>query len=270
VDSQVLSKNVGHVASARLARGSAFELMLTFVLLFGVVSIVRWVIGPSPISRATPGIVGATVGLLLAGLILSPSRRVSGGHANLAISLAMWHFGIFPAAGVVPYAIAQLLGSIVGVVAARAVWTTDGGLSMHPESNRLDRAEALRLWTVGNSWFSREDGRKGAVVPGQLANLAVLSSDYFSVPEEEIKGLESVLTVVGGKAVYAADKFAELSPRVPPVLPDWSPVAAYGGYAELALAPASARSSAALTHHQKHSSAECGVTGGFDCLCWAF
>jgi hypothetical protein len=224
--SQALSKNMEHVAFARLARDSAFELILTLVLLFGVVSIVRWVIGPSPISRA------------------------------------MWRFGVFPATGIVPYAIAQLLGSIVGVVAARAVWT-DGGLSMYPESNRLDRMEALRLWTVGSSWFSGEGGKKGAIVPGQLADLAVLSSDYFSVPEEEIKGLESVLTVVGGKAVYAADEFAELSPPVPPVLPDWSPVAGYGGYAKPALAPASARSSVALTHHQKHSSADCGVAGGF-------
>jgi glycerol uptake facilitator-like aquaporin len=119
---------VEHVAFARLARDSAFELMLTFVLLFGVVSIVRWVIGPSPISRAVPGIhaelwiVGAAVALLLAGLILSPPGRASGGHTNPAISLAMWRFGVFPGMGVFPYAIAQLLGSVLGVVAARGVW----------------------------------------------------------------------------------------------------------------------------------------------------
>jgi glycerol uptake facilitator-like aquaporin len=126
--SQARSKNLEQIAFARLARDSAFELMLTSVLLFGVVSIVRCVIGPSPISRVIAGIhaelwiVGATVGLLLAGLILSPPGRASGGHANPAISLAMWRFGVFPAAGVIPYAIAQLLGSIVGVVTARAVW----------------------------------------------------------------------------------------------------------------------------------------------------
>jgi predicted amidohydrolase YtcJ len=45
---------------------------------------------------------------------------------------------------------------------------TLGGLSMYPESNRLERMEALRLWTVGSSWFSSEDGKKGAIVPGQL------------------------------------------------------------------------------------------------------
>ncbi len=96
--------------------------------------------------------------------------------------------------------------------------------------NRLDRMEALRLWTVGSSWFSTEQGTKGSIVAGQLADLAVLSADYFSVPEDEIKNLESVLTIVGGKPVYGAEEFADLAPPLPPVLPEWSPVAAYGGY----------------------------------------
>jgi glycerol uptake facilitator-like aquaporin len=128
IESLSLPKNVERVASSRLVRDSAFELMLTSVLLFGVTSIVRWVIGPSPISRAIPQIhaqlviVGAAVGLLLAGLILSPPGRVSGGHTNPAISLAMWRFGVFPGAGVAPYAVAQLLGSILGVFTARVVW----------------------------------------------------------------------------------------------------------------------------------------------------
>ncbi len=112
----------------RLARDSVFELILTSVLLFGVVGIVRWVIGPSPISRTIPGIhaelwiVGAAVAFLLTGLILTPPGKASGGHMNPAISLAMWRFGVFPGAGVVPYTIAQLLGSILGVAAARGVW----------------------------------------------------------------------------------------------------------------------------------------------------
>jgi glycerol uptake facilitator-like aquaporin len=121
-------KEVERVAFAQLARNSALELILTFILLFGVTSIVRWVIGPSLISRMIPQIdaelviVGAAVALLLAGLILSPPGRASGGHMNPAISLAMWRFGVFPGAGVVPYTIAQLLGSVLGVLAARAVW----------------------------------------------------------------------------------------------------------------------------------------------------
>ncbi len=121
-------KEVERVALARLARHSPLELTLTFILLFGVTSIVRWVIGPSLISRSIPQIeaelliVGAAVALLLAGLILSPPGKASGGHMNPAISLAMWRFGVFPGAGVVPYTIAQLLGSVLGVLAARAVW----------------------------------------------------------------------------------------------------------------------------------------------------
>jgi glycerol uptake facilitator-like aquaporin len=122
------SKNLEHVAVVRLSRDSAFELILTFALLFGVASIVRWVIGPSPISRAIPHIrtelwiVGAAVALLLAGLILSRPGKLSGGHMNPAISLAMWRFGVFPAGGLGPYIAAQLFGSVLGVFAARAVW----------------------------------------------------------------------------------------------------------------------------------------------------
>jgi glycerol uptake facilitator-like aquaporin len=127
-ESPALPKNAGRLRIVRLARDSAIELILTSILLFGVVTIVRWVIGPSPISRAIPGIhaelwiVGAAVALLLAGLILSPPGRASGGHTNPAISLAMWRFGVFPGAGVIPYSIAQLLGSVFGVIAARLVW----------------------------------------------------------------------------------------------------------------------------------------------------
>ena len=87
---------------------------------------------------------------------------------------------------------------------------TVGGTALYPEKNRLDRMEALRLYTVGSSWFSSEEGKKGAIAPGQLADLAVLSADYFSIPEEEIKQLESVLTMVGGKVVYAAGEFCQL------------------------------------------------------------
>jgi len=107
---------------------------------------------------------------------------------------------------------------------------TVGGLNLYPENNRLDRMEALRLYTVGSSWFSTEEGKKGAIAPGQLADLAVLSADYFSIPDEEIKGLESVLTMVGGKVVYASGEFSKLAPPPVPVSLDWSPIKHYGGY----------------------------------------
>ncbi len=109
---------------------------------------------------------------------------------------------------------------------------TLGGLTLYTEENRLDRGQALKLYTIGSSWFSTEDGKKGALAPGQLADLAVLSGDYFSIPEEEIKQLESVLTIVGGKIVYAAAEFSKLAPPTLQVSPDWSPVKQYGGYAK--------------------------------------
>ena len=99
-----------------------------FVLLFGVVTIVRWVIGPSAVARAVPQIhlqlliIGTAVGLLVTGLILSPAGRASGGHMNPAISLAMWRFGVFPAARILPYTAGQLAGSVLGALAAGAVW----------------------------------------------------------------------------------------------------------------------------------------------------
>jgi glycerol uptake facilitator-like aquaporin len=96
------------VSLARILRDSALELLLTFLMLFGVVSIVRWVIGPSPISQMIPEIhaelliVGVAVAILIAGLIMSPYGRMTGGHMNPAISLAMWRFGVFPGIGVAP------------------------------------------------------------------------------------------------------------------------------------------------------------------------
>jgi predicted amidohydrolase YtcJ len=107
---------------------------------------------------------------------------------------------------------------------------TVGGTAMYSSANKLDRMEALRRYTVGSAWFSNEDDRKGALMPGHFADFAVLSDDYFSVEETSIKYLESVMTVVGGKVVYAADEFAPLAPPDLPVSPSWSPVAEFGGY----------------------------------------
>jgi predicted amidohydrolase YtcJ len=107
---------------------------------------------------------------------------------------------------------------------------TVGGVSMYPDKNCLSREEALRLYTRGSSWFSGESGKKGAIASGQLADLIVLTADYFSVPAEKIKGIESVLTIVDGKIVHAAEEFEPLAPAPVPVLPEWSPVKAFGGY----------------------------------------
>ena len=105
-------------------------------------------------------------------------------------------------------------------------------MSLYPEENRARSRGSAEALHGRSSWFSTEDGKKGALAPGQLADLAVLSADYFSIPEEEIKHLESVLTIVGGKIVYATAEFSKLAPPALPVSPDWSPVKEYGGYAK--------------------------------------
>jgi hypothetical protein len=110
---------------------------------------------------------------------------------------------------------------------------TVGGARLYSDSNRLDRSEALSRYTLGSAWFSGEEEKKGVIGPGQLADLAVLSANYFSVPEEEIKGIESVLTLVGGGIVHASGEFASLAPPPLPVLPAWSPVEPYGAYHQL-------------------------------------
>ena len=108
--------------------------------------------------------------------------------------------------------------------------STLGGLELYPEANRLDRTEALRLYTEGSAWFSGEADAKGRIKVGQHADLAVLSADYFAVPTEEIRQIHSELTVVGGQVVHADGDFAPHAPPALPVSPEWSPVGAYGGH----------------------------------------
>jgi predicted amidohydrolase YtcJ len=107
---------------------------------------------------------------------------------------------------------------------------TVGGTVLYPKENRLTREEALRLYSLGSAWFSGEEDKKGRIATGQLADLAVLSADYFEVDEDRIKDIEAVLTVVGGKVVYGTDEYAKLAPTPHPVEPEWSPVKYYGGY----------------------------------------
>src|ERR1700678_3332592 len=156
---------------------------------------------------------------------------------------------------------------------------TIGGLGLYPKENRLDRAEALKLYTKGSSWFSTEDGKKGALAPGQLADLAVLSADYFSIPEEEIKHLESVLTIVGGKIVYASEEFSKLAPPPLPVSPEWSAIKGYGGYARGQREVVGASHSASCSHIEAsapgRAKSHLQVMGdlglwGLGCDCFAF
>jgi predicted amidohydrolase YtcJ len=114
---------------------------------------------------------------------------------------------------------------------------TVGGTILHDESDRLSREEALRLYTHGSAWFSNEDDRKGTLGIGRYADLAVLSDDYFRVDDDAIRGLESVLTLVGGNIVHGSQEYAGLAPSLTPVSPGWSPVARFGGYDNRAPVP---------------------------------
>jgi predicted amidohydrolase YtcJ len=94
-------------------------------------------------------------------------------------------------------------------------WMLDGrtlsGLETRAQDERPTREEALRIWTQGSAWFSHEEARRGVLEPGALADLAVLSGDFFGLPVEEIAGLRSDITMVGGRLVHAAGDFAPLS-----------------------------------------------------------
>ena len=158
------------------------------------------------------------------------------------------------------------LGTDATRVASYNPWTalywlvsgrTVGGMAMYDDDARIDRETALMLWTQGSSWFSSEQGKKGQIKAGQLADLAVLSEDFFSVQEERIKGIESVMTVVDGKVVYAAGSFSPLAPPAIPVLPDWSPVTKVPGHYRSAPPEGAARVGLVRQAHQ--CAGPCGV-----------
>lgn len=108
---------------------------------------------------------------------------------------------------------------------------TVGGTILYGAENTLERQEALSLYTQGSAKLSREEDKKGCLSLGMYADMAILSQDYFSIPEESIKEITSILTILGGKVVYAADEFSDLDPyRNLPISPDWSPVRQFGGY----------------------------------------
>ncbi len=107
---------------------------------------------------------------------------------------------------------------------------TIGGLQFWPKDQVLDKFTALQLYTSGSAWFSGEEKEKGKLVKGMYADMAILSDDYFALKADDIKKIESVLTIVNGKIVYASAEYKALNPEIPAVIPDWSPVKYFGGY----------------------------------------
>lgn len=113
-------------------------------------------------------------------------------------------------------------------------WMVSGksvsGSEVLARNNRLTRAEALEMFTRRAAWFMHAESELGMIAPGHLADFALLDRDYFAVPENQIKSIASVLTVMDGKVVFGAHDYRALSPTLPEVLPSWSPVKYYGGY----------------------------------------
>ena len=105
-----------------------------------------------------------------------------------------------------------------------------GGLQMYGEENLLDRLEAMRLWTKGSAWFTGEEEKKGSIAEGEYADFAILDRDYLKIPDSEIRDIQSNLTAVGGKVVFAQNQFADSNPELPTLKPNWSPVNEFGGY----------------------------------------
>ena len=112
-------------------------------------------------------------------------------------------------------------------------WAVTGksasGLEVLAPDSRLSREEALRLYTLGAAWFEHQEHEKGRISPGHLADFALLSSDYFTVAEDDIADISSVLTVLDGRVVFGADQYASLAPTLPEPLPQWSPTKHFGG-----------------------------------------
>jgi hypothetical protein len=104
------------------------------------------------------------------------------------------------------------------------------GSEILAKNNRLTRDEALKLFTVGPAWFEQQEDENGKIVPGYLADFALLDKDFFSIPDDEIKSIVSVLTVVDGRVVFGGQEYSNLSPKLPETIPSWSPVKYFGGY----------------------------------------
>ena len=79
------------------------------------------------------------------------------------------------------------------------------------DGQQITRMEALRLYTMGSAYQSFDEDRLGSIEVGKLADLVVLDADYLEVPDEALRQIASVLTIVGGRVVHADGPFGELA-----------------------------------------------------------
>jgi predicted amidohydrolase YtcJ len=88
--------------------------------------------------------------------------------------------------------------------------TTIGGVQTRGDTEAPSRRQALEMYTRNSAFMANEDDKRGTLEPGKFADLAVLSADYLTAPVKEIGKIRSVLTMVGGKVVYASSPFESL------------------------------------------------------------
>ena len=88
---------------------------------------------------------------------------------------------------------------------------TVGGVAIRGSEETPSREDALRFYTIGSAWFAHDEDKRGSLETGKLADLAVLSADYLMVPTQEIGNIQSLITMVGGKVVYAAPPFESVN-----------------------------------------------------------
>jgi predicted amidohydrolase YtcJ len=93
-------------------------------------------------------------------------------------------------------------------------WLLDGktvtGQTTRQTEQLPSRLEALRLYSLGSAWFSFDEKQRGSLEKGMLADLVVLSQDYMSIPVGQISQIRSLLTMIDGKIVFAAEEYAAL------------------------------------------------------------
>jgi len=97
-----------------------------------------------------------------------------------------------------------------------------GGFQHRFDEGLLSRTEALEAYTVGSAWFSGDEGHKGSLAVGSVADFAVLSADYFAVDPSEIATIRSMLTVAGGRVVHATDEYVNINRRPTGTIPTTS------------------------------------------------
>lgn len=169
------------------------------------------------IARATP--IGPLHWSLLHLREISEEHLAALGRLGAGASAQTWTYlstaGGPPFRRIVDSGIPAAVGTDSTNVSALDPWltlyymTTGRNLAGEPtnDGQQISRIEALGLYTRGAAWFCFDQDRVGSFEVGKYADLAVLSDDYLTVPDEGLRKIESVLTLVGGRVVHAAAPF---------------------------------------------------------------